>query len=133
MDIYKDMVLEALEVEPLGFSTWAATNADTGACTYCAIGSVIINTHPTMVQDEVEDVGHHLGFHADGSCVPNESDRLPATWAQALSFVWESLGPHYIIGPASPEFIEEARWHMIDWVEASVPDDEVLFTIGATI
>jgi hypothetical protein len=126
IDIYKEDVLEALYTEPLQFGTWWSIgegryngeNILNPHCRVCTIGSIFRCTDiPFYNVDIIED-------QLEGSCTPSVlyNTKLPQNWITALSFVWESLNQHTIP-------VEEAREHMIDWVEDNVPDDEILFTI----
>lgn len=153
MDIYKDNVLEAIETEPLRFGDWVNPCFDKltreyEVCTTCALGAIISNaavpnkngkynmrpeTNSLFHSAELNKVNYIRSMARNltkkgGSYLPGllrGGTTLPKSWPNALSYVWESIGA----GSRFKIDIEEARAHMLDWVEENVPDDEVLFTI----
>jgi len=158
MKVFKEHLLEALETEPLGWGNWVRKPSTTGwdalvndpGCRSCAIGSVF-RKFTTMliddVQDQIDDIIGYDAIVSPEGVYGDEEDELilPQSWLEAISFVWESMKPstydNYqfdsslfqrdILPSSVLKDIEQARWHMIDWVEANVPEDEVLWRIKA--
>lgn len=158
MRVYKHHLLEALETEPLDWGNWVrkpstaerdASVKDPG-CRSCAIGSVFRKFTTLSTDDVQEYIDDIIGYDAIVSpegVYEDEEDELilPQSWLEAISFVWESMKPstyeNYqfdqprrqrdILPSSVLKDIEQARWHMIDWVEANVPEDEILWEIRA--
>lgn len=131
MKIFKEHVIEALETEPLSWGRWIILSdyrpnaystkpASEEACTVCAVGAVFRKYSKRGARDFNVAVNEQVV----GATEPGFYGRLPENWIAAMSFVWESLDKYNLDIP-----IEEARAHMIQWVEDNVPEDEILFKV----
>ena len=139
MNITKDILLISIEEEELGWGSWmgildhtSRSKISSGECIPCAIGSAIKHYKPNMKLLKAEDKldSQTLGRVAPYQILPVQSF-LPENWLSRISFVWESMRPEGYrqenIGIRKSS--EEAKEHLIDWIEKNVPEDEILFTI----
>ena len=135
-NITKEMVIHALETEPLGWGNWCSVpSLWEKDCVYCALGGLINSqTDDTVnISRLAEGLTTHHG-NLNGTSWRNatedvplydEDDRtLPKNWPTAISFFWESL-----LGENLSISVEEARDIMIEWCEDTMPEDEVLFQL----
>lgn len=129
IDVYKEDVLEAIETEPLQFSSWISHyNRWDHDCSVCAIGAILRGTG--IQNDNIEKRAVRLTT-SHGAIDPRDissTNELPTSWQNAISFVWESLRGDHVMNNQHRD-IEEARVNMLDWCEDNLPEDEVLFSL----
>jgi len=137
MKITKEHVLEALEVEQLGWGAWfcamddfmepPTTAIQSAGCQVCAVGACLLGrVHIDNISKKALRITRGVGV------IPTEEE-LPINWMGAISLVWESLRPDLWVDSLeyfsyTDEDISDARECMIEWVEDNVPEDINLVT-----
>jgi len=137
--IYRHHVIEALETESLGWQGWikpADRHQDNYgsvsgrvACTVSAVGAVFRKwAGSNTIDQNIEQIMSNLDGNFASWTPTFEEFSLPKNWLTSLAFMWSHL--HFYAGERGIS-VEEARAIIIDWVEANVPEDEVLWEISA--
>lgn len=140
MEVYKKHLIEALEEETLSWGQWCSPNgmwmhapAKNTDCIVCAVGGTFrrfSNRSPYSILETVENMTENDRVSPYINHYNNHPPTLPKSWLAAVSWVWESLMPDGYNSNDRDDYlnnIEQARWHMIDWVEENVPSDIVLW------